>query len=240
MQSLIKLLQRLLPWIFAALIVVTCGLPAVAQETSTPRMLAISGHGRAQAPTSLAQISLGISDKGETAKGTYSQVDKRSSAVVKLLKSAKVDDVKTSNINLTVDTGRDGKPQKGDYDGYQTIEFQVPADEIGVLDDAIATGIDRINSIRYVASENAIATARNTALEKAMADAQDQAKVALDELGFSIQEIVDIQVGDARVETPQPNTAPPTDSYSSWSKNVPLLASGEQTVDMNVTLKIRY
>ena len=240
MQPLTKLMQRLLPWAFASLIVITLGssLPAAAQTSSTPRTLVISGHGRAQTPTSLAQISLGISNKGDSAKGTYTKLNKRSSAVVKVLKSGKAKVVKTSNINLTVQSKRDGKPQQDGYDGYQNIEFQVPAADIGVLDDAIATDIDRINNIQYVASQESISAARNTALENAIADAQAQAKVALDKLGFTTQEIVDISVDDPRIQSPQ--TGPKTDSYSSWSENIPAIDGGEQTVDVTVTLKIRY
>lgn len=240
MHPLTKLTQRLLPWMLAALLLITVGnFPATAQPASTPRILAISGHGRAQAPTSLAQITLGISDKGDTAKATYEQVNKRSSAIVKLLKDRKIDSVKTTNINLTIKSDRDGKPQKGSYDGYRNVEFQVLADKIDVLDDAIAIGIDRVNNIRYIASEDAIRTARKTALEAAISDAQTQAKVALDKLGFSIQDVVDIQVGDAQVNTPK--TQPePRESYSSWSENLPVLEGGEQTVDVDVTLKVRY
>lgn len=239
MQPLTKLMQRLLPWALAALIVITLGsLPAAAQSSSTPRTLVISGYGRAQTPTSLAQISLGISNKGDSAKDTYTVLNKRSSAVVKLLKSGKAKVVKTSNINLTVQSKRDGTPQQDGYDGYQNIEFQVPAADIGVLDDAIATDIDRINSIQYVASEESISAARNTALENAIADAQTQAKVALDKLGFTTQEIVDINVDDPRIQSPKTNPKP--DSYSSWSENIPAIEGGEQTVDVTVTLKIRY
>ncbi|MEO1180424.1 MAG: SIMPL domain-containing protein [Cyanobacteria bacterium J06636_28] len=239
MPPLTKLMQRLLPWVLAALICITIGsLPAVAQEASAPRTLVVSGHGRAQTPTSLAQISLGLSNKGESAKDTYTALNKRSSAVVKLLKSGKAKVVKTSNINLTVKSDRDGKPQKDGYDGYQNIEFQVPAADIGVLDDAIATDIDRLNNIQYVASEASISAARNTALENAIADAQAQAKVALDKLGFTTQEIVDINVGDPHIQSPKNNPNP--DSYSSWSENIPAIEGGEQTVDVTVTLKIRY
>lgn len=233
-------MQRLLPWVFAALIIITVGgLPAAAQQSSTPRILAISGHGRAQAPTSLAQITLGISEKEDTVKETYSSVDKRSAALAKLLKSNKVKEVKTSNISLTVKSGREGKPLKDDYEGHQTVEFQVSAEDIGVLDDAIATGIDRINNIRYVASEEAITTARKTALENAIADAQSHAKVALDKLGFSSQDIVDIQIGNAQVNTLKTRQEP-LDSYSSWSENLPVLDGGEQTVEVDVTLKLQY
>lgn len=216
------------------------GMPAGAQEGS-PRMLSVVGHGQAEAATTLAQISLTISDKGNSAQDTYDQLEKRSSAVVKRLQSANVESLKTSNISLNIGSSRDGKPQKDDYDGYQTIAFRVSTSGIGVLDDAIAANIDRINSIQYVAPETAMTAARKIALEKAIADAQAQAEVALDKLGFSVQEIVDVRINDAQIQAAKNNPAPQDDSYSSsWSNNLPVLALGEQTVDVQVTLEIRY
>ncbi|MEA5464293.1 SIMPL domain-containing protein [Leptothoe sp. PORK10 BA2] len=242
MQRLTKLTQRLLPWILTVILLLTLGgLPAAAQNSSTPRMMVVTGHGRDQAPTTLAQISLGISDQGDAAKTTYGKVNKRTVAVVKLLKSKQVENVKTTNINLSPKYDRDGKPQKGSYEGYQNIEFQVSADDMGVLDDAIATDINQLNSIQYVASESALIAARKTALEAAIADGQAQAKAALDKLGFSIQEIVDIQVNNAQIPGNSAVVENGEDSsYASWSPGQPVPAGGEQIVEVDVTLKIRY
>lgn len=242
MQRFVKLTQRLLPWVLTVtLLLALGGRPAAAQDSSSPRMLAVTGHGRDQTPTTLAQISLGISDKGDAVKATYGKVNKRTTDVVKLLKSKKADNVKTSNVNLSPRYDRDGKPQKGSYDGYQTIEFQVMADDMGVLDDAIAADIDQLNSIQYVAPEAALIAARQKAIEKAIGDGQAQAKAALDKLGFSIQEVVDIQINDAQIHT-NPTAVGNRDdgSYSSWTKSQPVIAGGEQIVDVDVTLKIRY
>lgn len=243
MQRLIKIKQQLLPWLLAVLILITIGggLPAVAQEASAPRILAVTGHGHKQAPATLAEITLGVSSKGDSAKEVYEQLDKRSAAVAKLLKAGKAESVKASNINLDLKYDRDGKPKKNDYEGYRNIRFQVSADKIGVLDDAIATDIDRIHNISYRASEKDILAARNQALEEAIADAQAQAKVALDKLGFSSQEVVDIQVDDALIQAPGFEAAPKGDSYSSgrWA-DTPIATDGEQAVDVKVTLKVRY
>lgn len=241
MQRFVKLTQRLLPWVLTVTLLLTLGsLPAAAQDSSSRRMLVVTGHGRDQAPTTLAQISLGISDKGAAAKTTYGKVNKRTADVVKLLKSKKADNVKASNVNLSPKYDRDGKPQKDSYEGYQTIEFQVMADDIGVLDDAIAADIDQINSIQYVAPEAALIAARQKAIEKAIGDGQAQAKAALDKLGFSSQEVVDIQVNSAQITNPAVGGHRDDSSYSSWSKSQPILAGGEQVVDVDVTLKIRY
>lgn len=236
------LIRRLLPWALTALILLTAStLPATAQATSTPRMLAVNGQGQEQAPATLAQITLGISDKGDSAKATYDKISKRSSTVVSVLKSSKAQNIKDSNINLSPQYGRDGKPANATYEGYRTIEFQVPAGKIEVLDKVLTTGVDNLHSIRYSASAEAIDAARDRALKSAIADAQSQAKVALDQLGFSLQEIVDIRIDDARVENPETQAVPADESYASgrWSDDLPV-EGGEQAVDVKVTLQVRY
>lgn len=242
MQRLAMLMRRLLPWALTALILLTAGtFPAAAQATSTPRMLAVTGHGQDQAPTTFAQITLGISDQGDSAKATYDKVNKRSSTVVNFLRSSKANKIKDSNINLTPQYGRDGKPEKATYEGDRTIEFQMPIDQIEVLDKALTTGVDSLQSIRYIASEAAINAARDQALKNAITDAQTQANVVLGQLGFSLQEIVDIRIDDARIENPETQAVPADESYSSgrWSGNLPV-EGGEQTVDVRVTLQVRY
>lgn len=242
MQQLATLMRRLLPWFLMAIILIALGaFPAAAQNTSTPRMLAVIGHGHDQAPTTLAQITLGISDQGDSARATYDKVNKRSATVVNLLKSSKANSIKDSNINLTPQYGRDGKPEKATYEGDRTIEFQIPVDKMEVLDKALTTGVDSLHSIRYIASADAINAARDQALKNAIADAQAQAKVVLDQLDFSPQDVVDIRLDNARVEDPEAQAVPSDDSYSStrWSDNLPV-ESGEQAVDVSVTLKVRY
>ena len=243
MQRLAKMVQHLLPWVLAAVILLLIsGRPAIAQESSTPRLLSVTGYGQDPAPTTLAQISLGLSDKDSSAQAAHKTLDKRSSNLISLLKSRSATNIKSSNINLNIKYDRDGKPQKEGFEGYQNVEFQVPVDKIGVLDDAIAADIDHIHSIRYLASEQDILAARDRALEEAIADAKAQAKVALDQLGFKMQEVVDIQIADAVVQAPGTDALPKGDtSYSGsrWS-GVPVAAEGEQGVEVNVTLKVRY
>ena len=240
MQKLAKITQRLLPWVLTALILITVR-PAAAQDTSTLRSLAVTGHGHTQAPATLAQITLGLSERADSAKAAYDKLGQRSTAVTKLLTSSEVDDIKTSAINLNPQYGRDGKPEKATYDGYRNVQFRLPVDKMEVLDQALKTGVDRLHSIRYVAAEAAVTTARDQAIEGAIADAQAQANVALDRLGFTIQEIVDIRIDDVRVNNPEIQAVPADESYASgrWSSDLSV-AGGEQTVDVAVTLQVRY
>ncbi len=217
------------------------GSPASAQSP-TPRVIAVTGYGHDQAPTTLAEITLGISGKDKSAKATYEQLAKRTSAVAKVLTTGKVETIKSSNVKLDIQYGRDGKPQPDNYEGYRNIVFQVPADNIGLLDNAIATDVDRVQNIRYLASETDLLAARDRALEAAITDAQAQAKVALDKLGFSIQEVFDIQVNDAITRSPEVDTVSNGKDSDSWSYSRGGLAieGAEQAVDVKVMLKVRY
>ncbi|MEM9805429.1 MAG: SIMPL domain-containing protein [Cyanobacteria bacterium P01_D01_bin.56] len=238
MQKLLNLTKYLLPWTLVILII---SFPAYAQETSNPRLLSVIGHGHSPAATTLAQITLGVTNNGDSAKATYDAITRRSVAVAKLLDTNKVEIVKTSNINLNPQYGRDGNPAKATYEGYQNIQFQLPVSKMAVLDKALATDVDSLQSIRYLASEEAITIARDQALKNAIADAQAQAKVALDKLSLSAQEIIDIRIDDPRVENPaiQPGTADKSYSSSRASSHLPV-ESGEQIVDVQVTLQVRY
>ena len=236
--------QRWLPWLLAVIILISVGgLPAFAQASpTTTRTLVVNGYGHDQAPTTLAEITLGLTGKADSAKATYTKLSKRTSDTSKLLKARKAKTIRMSNVRLDLKYGRDGKPQKDDYEGYQTIEFQVPAEDIGILDDAISTDIDRVQNIRYLASEQDLLSARNRALEAAIDDAQAQAKVALDQLDFTIQGIVDIQVDDAIMQAPDVDAVPKGDSgwsAAAYSGNL-AVEDGEQAVDVKVTLKVRY
>lgn len=239
MQRFASVMPRLLP-LAVAIFILLGGLPAVAQESSAPRFLTIAGHGHSQADTTLAEITLGLIGKGNSTKTTYEQLTKRTAALTKMFQSRQAKAVNLSNIHLNLKDGRDGKPQKNEYEAYQTIEFRVAADNIGVLDDAIAADIDRIQRIRYVAAEQDLSAARDKAIKAAIADAQAQANVALGQLGFSPQDIVDIQVNDVITQAPGDNAPPKADSYVSWSADTPTLATGQQGVDVTVTLKVRY
>lgn len=240
MQPLAHLTQRLLPWALAVLLVVTVGGPPASAQAPSPRMLTVTGNGQDYAPATLAQVTLGIVDQGDSAKATYDAVTQDSSAVVKLLKTNKATDIKTSNIHLDPQYGRDGKPAKATYDGHQTVKFQLPVSKIAVLDQVLVADVDNLQGISYRASDAALVTARDQALENAIFDAQGQAKVALKQLGFDMQEVVDIQIDDAQVNKPDSQPAPVDKSYSGrWSDGLPV-AGGEQAVQVQVTLQIRY
>lgn len=211
--------------------------PVSAQETLS-RVLTVTGEGSENIPATLARVQLGVSAQGQEAETVQQEIARRTTAVIERLKSANVDQLQTTGIRLNPQYNHDGNQRRiTGYNGSNTVSFELPADAVGtLLDDAIAAGANQINSVSFVAADNAIDSARNIALQEATTDAQAQADAVLASLNLSVQEIVGIQVNNA---TPVTFTTTTQLRGSLDSASTPVEA-GEQTVNARVTLQIRY
>ena len=70
----------------------------------------------------MTQVLLGVEIQGKTAQEVQQQVAKRSQAVVKLLKSRKVEKLQTTGISLNPNYSyKDGKPNITGYSGTNTV-----------------------------------------------------------------------------------------------------------------------
>ena len=214
--------------------------PVKAQEIVS-RVLTVTGEGSESIPATIARVRLGVTAQGENAENVQQEIARRSSAVVELLRSQNVDKLQTTGIRLNPQYNYDGnQPRIIGYTGSNTVSFQMPTNEVGtLLDDAIATGANQIDSVSFVAADDAIDSARDTALQAATADAQAQADVVLQSLNLSAQEIVGIQVNNANPPTPIPFAAQARLAEAAADATTPV-EGGEQTVNARVTLQIRY
>ncbi|MEM9165002.1 MAG: SIMPL domain-containing protein [Cyanobacteria bacterium P01_F01_bin.4] len=214
--------------------------PVEAQEPLS-RVLTVTGQGSESISATLAQVQLGVEAQGETAEAVQQEIAQRSSAVIELLRSQNVDKLQTTGIRLNPQYNYDGdRPRIVGYTGSNTVSFQMPTDQVGtLLDDVIAAGANQINNVSFVATDDALDAARDTALQGATADAQAQANVVLDSLNLSAQEIVGIQVNNANPPTPIPYAARAQTLEIAADVSTPV-EGGEQTVNARVTLQIRY
>ncbi|MBE9068134.1 SIMPL domain-containing protein [Leptolyngbya cf. ectocarpi LEGE 11479] len=215
--------------------------PVAAQEIQL-RVLTVTGAGSESIPATLARVQLGVTAQGETAEIVQQDIAQRSAAVIELLKSKNVDQLQTTGIRLNPQYNYDGsRPRITGYSGSNTVSFQMPTEAVGtLLDDAIATGANQINSVSFVATDDALENARDTALQAATADAQAQADVVLQSLNLNAQEIVGIQVNNATPPTPIPYAARSRQLESAVADVSTPVEGGEQTVNARVTLQIRY
>ncbi|MBD1910328.1 MULTISPECIES: SIMPL domain-containing protein [unclassified Leptolyngbya] len=212
--------------------------PALADEPLT-RVITVTGVGTENVATSQAQVQLGVEVQGETAEEVQEEAARRSAAVVEFLRSRNVSNLRTTGITLNpMYNYTDGDQRIIGYMANNSVQFRVSNEVAGtILDDAVAAGATRIDSVSFIAADDALRQARRQALREATEDAQDQAEAVLDALGLSQQEVVTIQVNSMS----QPPVYPPLarQAMAADEASTPVIG-GEQEVMTNVTLQIRY
>ncbi|MDF5723689.1 MAG: SIMPL domain-containing protein [Rhizonema sp. PD37] len=233
-------------WNTLAVILLVCvsfTQPVMAQEKEKMlRTLTVSGREVETIPTTLSQVSLGVEVQGKTAQEVQQEAARRSSSVIALLKSLNVEKLQTTGIDLNPVYSNNNNVQRiTGYSATNTVSFRVVTDRAGtILDQAVKAGATRIDSISFIASDQAIAQAQKQALQKATQDAQQQAEAVLSVLGFKPKEVVSIQVNGASVPPPQPLLrAAKVGALAAQDASTPVIG-GEQQVEASVTLQISY
>ncbi|MEO1144677.1 MAG: SIMPL domain-containing protein [Cyanobacteria bacterium J06638_22] len=211
--------------------------PAIAQEIM--RTITVTGEATESIQTTLAQVNLGVQVQAPSAEAAQAEAASRSNAVIEFLQSREVDKLETTGISLypIYDYSNDRQQITG-YRATNTVSFQLPTTEAGsLLDEAVEAGATRIDGVSFIATDEAIAAAREDALRAAAQDAQEEADVVLSALGFQGQEIVSIQIDNAVPPQPLFQQAEALDARASAPTPV---IGGEQDVRARVTLQIRY
>ena len=208
------------------------------------RTVTVTGRGVESIPATIAQVSLGVEAQGKTAQEVQQEVARRSTAVVELLRSRNVEKLQTTGIRLNPNYSFQNNVQRlVGYTAVNTVSFRMDTDRVGnLLDEAVKAGATRIDGINFVATDSAIATAQEQALQKATQDAQRQADAVLRTLNLTRQEVVNIQVNGAATPPPiafRVRAAPPVGDIAVNEFSTPV-AGGEQQVEASVTLQIRY
>ena len=223
------------------LIVICLTIPqrAIASE-SVMRTLTVTGEGKEMIPTTLTQVELGVEVQGKTASEVQQELAEKSQSVIDFLRSRKVQKLKTTGISLQPNYNYDRKPRELiGYVGTNRLNFSLETQKIGnLLDEAVKVGASRIDRLSFTATDSAIATAQNKALQAAVQNAQSQAQAVLNSLNFTSQDTVKIQINGANIPQPMPNF-----EMAAMAKdarvNTPVVG-GEQTVRASVTLVIQY
>lgn len=233
------------PWLLLPIVVgIFClSLPASAIPQEMPsRVLTVQGQGRVEIPTNLTRVSLGVEVEGKTAQEVQDEIARRSSAVVELVRSRQVKKLQTTGIQLQpIYVFENNKRRQTGYTGNNSISFQIQTERAGtLLDEAIAAGATRIDGVSFIASEETINTAREQALQEATKDAQQQAKVVLDTLGLTQKEILTIQINSVNIPAPIPFQQNLSFAKARAEDVSTPVVGGEQEINANISLQIRY
>ena len=240
-------IKKLIPsrkflWVMPITLSVICfaaTIPAIAQE-QVLRTLKVTGKGIEMVSTTIAEVDLGVEIQGKTATEVQQEVAKRTSAVVDLLQSRNVEQLKTTGIRLQPNYQYiNNQRNLVGYVGTNTVSFQLSTEQVGALiDAAVKVGATRIDGIRFTATLETLATAQQEALRQATLDAQRQADAVLKALNFTSKEIVGIEINGAKISPPQSIQA---ERFSAATAEVSTpIIGGEQKVSAFVTLQIRY
>jgi hypothetical protein len=222
--------------------------PAWAQTTPdkmdsprTYKTLTVTGRGVESIPTTLAEVRLGVELQGKTAQQVQQEVAKRSSAIVDLLKSRKVEKLETTGVYLNpVYSYANNEQRLTGYSATNTVSFRLPIAQAGnIIDVAVKAGATRIAGVSFIATDEAIATARQQALQAATKDAQQQANAVFDSLNLSQKEIVSIQVNSASPPQPPMPLMAREAAFADKAAATPIVG-GEQQIEASVTLQIGY
>ena len=215
---------------------------AIAQPEQL-KTLIVTGNGSESISTTIARVRLGVEIRGETAAQVQQEIATKTSAIIELLRSQDVEQLQTTGVRLN--PNYDGSDRTGNqtvitgYTGINIVSFETSIKEVGnLLDEAVAVGASRVDSISFTATPAAISVAKEEALRKASINAQEQAEVVLNALDLEANEIVNIKVDRANVDRPRSFAA---DQFSASESRVSTpIIGGEQEVNAAVTLQISY
>jgi uncharacterized protein len=226
----------------ASLVLMTIS-PGNTQERKPARTLTASGRGIVSIPTTLSQIRLAIDVSGKTPNDTQQEAAKRSTQVMNYLKTQQLEKLQTTSITLnpTYTYPNNARPQIIGYTATNSISFRVANDRAGaILDAAVKNGATRIDSVSFVASDRAIATAQLQALKQATQDAQRQADAVLETLALKRKEVIGIQIANTSTPAPIPLVQESAAKVASDRSFTTPVVGGEQQVEAAVTLDIGY
>lgn len=237
-RSTIQTFCRILPVVALSVIGLSMVRPALADEPLT-RTITVTGQGIENIPTTITQVQLGVEAQGDTAAEVQQEVARRSAAVVELLRSRNVQRLQTTGISLSPVYNYTNNEQRIiGYSARNMVSFELDTERAGtLLDDAVKAGASRIDNVSFVASDEAIASARQQALREATEDAQTQAQAVLSTLGLTSREVVNIQVSGGPIPSPMPYFRAAAMDQAEASTPV---VGGEQQVQASVTLQIGY
>lgn len=199
--------------------------------------LTVRGRGVETVLTTRVEVHLGVEMQGRTASRVQQLVAQRSTAVVELLQSREVEQLETTGVSLQPAQESD-RSQTSGFIGTNLVSFRAPLENVGaLLDQAVDAGATRIDQIDWIASDEVLKEARQSALQRATQDALLQARTVLNALQFTQGEIISIEVHEAGsgpefAVRPRMKAAPGQDL-------TPLLQHRQQ-VQASVTLQISY
>ena len=177
--------------VLVALALGACSPTVVANPAPPVRSMSVNGSGQVFLAPDIAYINIGVHTEMPTATEAVAENKDQTQKVIDTLKGAGVDpkDISTTNFSIWSNTqySPDGQPTGTTYVVDNTVSVTVrKLDSLGdLLDSAVASGANNINSIQFDVADKtaALKEARGEAVKDAKAQAQELADAAGVQLG---------------------------------------------------------
>lgn len=179
--------------------------PVTVTTPAEARTLSATGTGEVYIVPDIAYINIGIHSEADTVSAALSDNNTKAQDIVDTLGAQGVDskDIQTSNFNVYPNTtyGPDGSVTKKYYAVDNTVFVTIRnLSNMGkLLDAVVSSGANTINSISFDVQnkDEAVAQARDLAIQKAKAEAESIAKSA----GVTLGEIQTISTSSSNTGT---------------------------------------
>jgi uncharacterized protein YggE len=215
-------------------------------DDEQPPLLTVSGEGEVQVPPDRAIVRFGVVAQSEEAAAAQEQVNELAAEVIDEIKDAGVADkhIQTTNLSLQpiYDRGKssmgpDNVPRIRAYRASYTVTVTVERiDNAGnVIDAGLGAGANQFHGIQFTLKDDA--AARQTALQKAAADARAKAKTISEAMGVGLVGVQSIDEG-VSFDHPRPRHARAMAAEADAMGGGVSVQPGQLTV--RATLTVRY
>ena len=195
--------------VLVALALGACSPTVVANPAPPVRTMNVSGSGQVYLAPDIAYINIGVHTEKPAAADAVAENKNQTQKVIDTLKGAGVDpkDISTTNFSIWSNTqySPDGQPTGTTYVVDNTVSVTVrKLDSLGdLLDAAVTSGANNINSIQFDVADKteALKEARAQAVKVAETQAQELADTA----GVTLGDIQNISFNDT-LPVPYSNT----------------------------------
>lgn len=207
----------------------------VAEES---QILKVTGSSEVFIQATLADVRLGIEVEGKNSALVQNDLASRLNRLTSGLRQEKLDKLETTSLSVfPLYTDQHPSEIRG-YRGNGEVLITVPVSRAGAMI-SLATGFGatKIHSIELRGSVEEVATGRKLALQKALEDAMDAAKVALNTLNLELKEI---RLVNLSPEPPQPKPFRAMAFAAKMHDAASPELMGEQMIRVEVALEVSF
>lgn len=219
---------------FFILVVLAQNLIAVEEA----QLLKVTGTGQVFIKATLADIHLGIEVEGKNSAAVQNDLSIRMNRITSGLKKENPDKLETTSLSVfplyTDQHPSEIRGYRGNGEILMTVPILRAGEMIGLATDL---GVNKINSIDLRGSEEEVAAGRKLALQKALENGMDSAKVALSALHLELKEIRRVNLNP---EPPQPKPFRAMAFAAKSMESTGPEIMGEQMIHVEAALELSF